>query len=96
MGWGCAFLIALIPVGIFLRGLMLQWLWFWFVVPFGVVALTLPWALGLSAVAYAFTGSSSSDSEDEDPATAMFKAGFLMVGNPLLGLCFGWLIHLWM
>lgn len=97
MGWGCVILLALVPVGIFLRGLMLQWLWLWFVVPFGVTALSLPWALGLATVAHAFTAEGSdSDSKSDDPGAAMVKAGFMMVGNPLLGLAIGWFIHLWM
>lgn len=97
MGWGCAVLIALVPVGIFLRGLMLQWLWLWFVVPFGVTALSLPWALGLATVVHAFAGAPHTPAEkDPDQVAAMFKVGFLLIGNPLLGLLAGWVWHLWM
>ena len=97
-GWGCLVLIALFPVGIFLRGVALQWLWLWFIVPFGLPVLTLPWSLGLSTAAHAFTGggSSSSDSGDLSAGEKMVEAGVLMIGGPLLTLGLGWLIHLWM
>jgi hypothetical protein len=98
MEWGCAVLVALVPVSIVLRGIVLQWLWLWFIVPFGLPVLTLPWALGLSTCVHAFAGTtSSSDADDGLSAGAkMVKSGLLMIGGPLLTLVGGWAIHLWM
>lgn len=98
---GCLLMLVLTPIGIVMRGFVLQQLWSWFVVPLGVVAISLPWALGLACLAYMLTGPAHLAKQDTEVGkhevyAAMFKYAFLVIGNPLFGLLGGWLWHSWM
>jgi hypothetical protein len=88
MGWGCAAMLAVTPLGIVVRGAVLQQLWGWFVVPLGVTAISLPWALGLAGLAYLMVGTMQprDAKKGEDPREAALKYCALILMNPLLGL----------
>lgn len=97
MGWGCAFLIAMIPVSMFARGLVLAQLWDWFVVPLGVAAISIPWALGISGIVWFLTDHADTNTDGskewvEVVSVAVTKA----ILGPLMAWGFGWLWHAWM
>jgi hypothetical protein len=54
-GAGCAYLLALIPLGIW-QAYALTILWGWFVQPLGAPALTVPRALGLTVTVAVLRG----------------------------------------
>jgi hypothetical protein len=88
MGWGCAAMLAVTPLGIVVRGAVLQQLWGWFVVPLGVTAISLPWALGLAGLAYLMVGTMQprDAKKGEDPREAALKAAvdFMAKQHPRL------------
>lgn len=95
--WGCLFLILLYPIGLFLRGTVLQQLWSWFVVPLGVAAISLPWALGISGLVYMLTYQvHETRSSEKGAGSALASAALVMLGQPILGYVFGWVCHWWM
>ena len=91
--WGCIALVVAVPVGIFLRGLVIQQFWTWFVVPFGVLAITMPWALGISTFAWMLTGGDSDQREHDEPGASMWRAVGKLLGGPVVSFLLGWFWH---
>ena len=98
MGWGCLAMVAVTPLSVMLRGAVLQQLWLWFIVPFGVVAIPLPWALGLSVLAYLIVGMPQmpAPKKGEDPRDGALKYCAMILLGPIFGYLGGLLWHSFM
>jgi hypothetical protein len=90
---GCVVALAMVPVGIILRGFVLCQLWLWFLVPLGVKEIGMAHALGLTTLVGVFgmQGGNTTKKDDNVPL-AVYVIG-VTVMTPLLCLLAGWLFH---
>ena len=77
-----------------LMGFVLSVLWGWFVVPFGVMALTIPHAVGLAFVVRLFT--INFERVEEYKKASMGIKAVIFIDFYLFALAIGWLISLFM
>ena len=83
---GFVFLIVVIPV---LNGLVLTKLWEWFVMPiFHIRQIYLAEAIGFSLIAKYLQHTPP----DEDNSSFPYRL-IASILNPLVALCFGWILH---
>ena len=94
VGCGAAllFMLVVLPIQAILGGFVLSQLWGWFMVPFGVVAISIPWAIGLSLLVGTFTMTPNVATKDQQ--------WYEMVGTVISAYLFVWgvgaIVHLFM
>lgn len=90
---GCIVAVAMVPVGIILRGFVLCQLWLWFLVPLGVSNIGIPHALGLTTLVGLFGMQNSNSLKKDEDVPAVLWMVAVSVGPPLFCLFFGWIFH---
>lgn len=82
--------IGLLVVSSILNGFVLVKLWEWFLVtPFGFPKLSVPVAIGISIIAKYLTIQQIPKTDNKSTDTYCFAIVY-----PLLTLCIGWVVHL--
>lgn len=83
--------ILLVIPGVLLKGLVFSQLWTWFIMPtFNVPPISVPVAIGISICVNVLRFNPATKSEQNELSTTLF----LSVAEPLIALCFGWIVHL--
>ena len=85
---GCILMLAYIPFGVVLSGLMVRSLWLWFVTPFGLPRITLMHAAALNLLFHAVT---FHDAKQEDRTATARIIFHVLLCLWLWG--WGWLFH---
>jgi len=95
---GAVGFVALMVVSSILNGYVLSILWGWFVVPvFHLSPLTIVPAIGVALVVSYLTHQTN-DCQEKERSTSekIAYAVAVAVVKPLLALCLGWVVHLFM
>lgn len=82
-------------IAVLFEGVILSIMWGWFVVPtFRAPALSIPVAIGISTMLTLFFYQPEREKKDDEELS--FRAIGRAIGFQIVGLAFGWLVHLFM
>ena len=89
--------IAIMAYAVILNGWVLSKLWSWFIVAkFGLPVLSIPEAIGIAMVVAHLTWQGSITKNDDEYWKILAKGMVNVTMKPLLTLCFGSIVKLWL